>query len=552
MFVSRRYKTITRAIVSILIAILITQSLELQSVLPSTKAQASEVEPAKQVTRVKELTELRTENKTEFLNSDGTKTALVYNSPIRYKDKNGELKDIDNTIVETTDTEKISGYKYKNKGNKFDVYFPADIASDTPVHMVYGKYSIDIGPTAIKKDSPKIARVSDSKDKDLGTNSIYYDNTFEQDDSVQYIMTNSGYKENIILNSYTGQSKFYFSLRLKELIPVLQENGQIFLNDKTTGETVAAIPKAYMYDSATGESENISENVSMDIESIGSDESSKYLLTITADPAFLQDKSTVYPVTIDPTVRVTNVYQIKDSYVQEKYPTSNNYNDDQIRVGQTSILGRVRTYINFDLPSINGGMITNAKYNAYQTRSITSSAYVYLARVNNSWTSSTITWYNAPAFSGAEPGTTQLVNRSGWFTWDITDLVSDWYSGAFGQYGFVMRETHEYNYYRIFNSSEASSNTPYLEITYSDKPAAPSVSAYGNEANSSTGYVNLSWNPVAGAAGYKVAVFNGLYYEYYDVGNVTSWTSKGKGIWPTTAEVQNGRYQLHHEVPGQG
>lgn len=84
-------------------------------------------------------------------------------------------------------------------------------------------------------------------------------------------------------------------------------------------------------------------------------------------------------------------------------------------------------------------------------------------------------------------------------------------------------------------------------FVYYPDPAAANlqVSAQGNGTNSRTGYLNLSWSAVSDATGYYVAIFNGEVYEYIYVGNVTSWSTKGKGIWPTEAEVSSGRYKLH-------
>ncbi|MBC1937903.1 hypothetical protein HCA69_16190 [Listeria grandensis] len=39
-------------------------------------------------------------------------------------------------------------------------------------------------------------------------------------------------------------------------------------------------------------------------------------------------------------------------------------------------------------------------------------------------------------------------------------------------------------------------------------------------------------------------------YEYFSVGNVTSWTTKGKGIFPTKAELDKGLYRFHTDGKG--
>jgi len=68
--------------------------------------------------------------------------------------------------------------------------------------------------------------------------------------------------------------------------------------------------------------------------------------------------------------------------------------------------------------------------------------------------------------------------------------------------------------------------------------------------SSSAGDVSLHWDEVPGADGYKVWVFNGYDYESFDLGDMTYWISAGKGVWPTQQEINDGRYQLHHDKQG--
>ena len=76
------------------------------------------------------------------------------------------------------------------------------------------------------------------------------------------------------------------------------------------------------------------------------------------------------------------------------------------------------------------------------------------------------------------------------------------------------------------------------------------VSAHGSGVNSCTGYLDLSWNSVSDATAYYVALFNGEVYEYIPVGNVTSWSTKGNGLWPTQEEIDSGSFRLHTQGGG--
>ena len=90
------------------------------------------------------------------------------------------------------------------------------------------------------------------------------------------------------------------------------------------------------------------------------------------------------------------------------------------------------------------------------------------------------------------------------------------------------------------------------DVSPSD-PVVPTGTAYGNASGSGTGYVQMNWsaNSESDIAGYKVYLFNGdQYQEVEDVGNLTSWSSQGKGVWPTLSEILNGGYLLHTDGLG--
>ncbi|WP_144488022.1 hypothetical protein, partial [Bacillus pumilus] len=75
-----------------------------------------------------------------------------------------------------------------------------------------------------------------------------------------------------------------------------------------------------------------------------------------------------------------------------------------------------------------------------------------------------------------------------------------------------------------------------------------SVKAYHN--GDSTGFFNISWKKAEGAKSYKVWLYNGKEYQAIPVGNATSWSTRGKKIWPTKAEIDSGKYKLHTDGKG--
>ncbi len=384
--------------------------------------------------------------------------------------------------------------------------------------------------------------------------SIKYKSGINDKIDIQYTPLNNGIKECIILNQYTGINSFQFKLSVQNLIPVLRDENYIILMD---GEKeVGIIPAAYMYDSYKGnedeDEKHNSEKVTYSLESTVNE--GEYILTLTADKTFLQDKSTVYPVTIDPTAQIMDdSNEIDDSWITSRYANNRYGTDNELKVGLGDDLYTSRAYVKMNyLPGINSGLITSAYYTAYQNYSSSASVSYDIHYVTSAWSEPDINWNNQAAF---DPNiwSTQIISNIGTYSWDVTNLVSAWYRGA-ANYGMIIKyrnDTSGTHRYKRFISSEGGSSKAYFTINYSDPPTLGSCWASPCGTNSSQGYVNMYWNAVPGAAGYKVNIFNGISWDPFDVGNTTSWTSYGKGIWPTQAEIDSGRWWLHHDNAGQ-
>lgn len=82
------------------------------------------------------------------------------------------------------------------------------------------------------------------------------------------------------------------------------------------------------------------------------------------------------------------------------------------------------------------------------------------------------------------------------------------------------------------------------------KAPIPTVKTYSHNDGTDTGFMDISWNPVATAIGYKVAIFNGKGYEYIDVGNETSYSTANNNMIPTNLELAGNRFALHWDFRG--
>ncbi|MFF2878536.1 hypothetical protein ACFVR2_19670 [Gottfriedia sp. NPDC057991] len=79
----------------------------------------------------------------------------------------------------------------------------------------------------------------------------------------------------------------------------------------------------------------------------------------------------------------------------------------------------------------------------------------------------------------------------------------------------------------------------------------PTVEAFSNENGTGTGYLNVSWKPVEGVTKYQVILFNGSIHSYWDVpADKTSWTTKGKGMFPTAEQIDAGQVNFKRDGSG--
>ncbi|MED3928999.1 DNRLRE domain-containing protein, partial [Priestia megaterium] len=375
-------------------------------------------------------------------------------------------------------------------------------------------------------------------------NQVFYRNVLTGTDLRNTVFDQS-VKEDIILQKYEGYNKFRFYVSTK-LEANVNENGSIsFKNAK--GDTVFSVPRPYMSDSNvdkdSGEPQ-ISYDVHYELKKSGDG----YELTVIADQKWLTNKDRSYPVYIDPTITLG---ASDDTFVTDAYPTTNydkfwesSSGYYSLKVGKyDSASGTNYAFVKPDTSKLKGAIIDSANFNIYTAHSYSSTATnVWLDRVDGNWSPGSVTWNTKP---GSTNIATASVAKDQTANFDVTNTVKDWVSGTKPNYGFKLHENgNGQSYWKKFYASENSSNKPYLSVNYHYPTVNAPTGTVGSN-NNGSGYANLSWNAVSGATGYRIKIFNGRTYETFDVGNVTSWSTKGKGLWPTEDEIAAGEYELH-------
>ncbi len=470
-------------------------------------------------------------------NGDGTTTLKLYNSPIKFENEDGEYELIDNNII-ATDSKESPDHEYKNKASDIEVLMSENLDQSGAIKMNIDDYMIGFKPLNIlieeNKSSADLnfidADQPEKKDAKLDTEEEYatleYTETFSENTDIRITPTETGIKEDIIFNQLPQETEFSYEITLKNAAPVLRQDGNLYFIDVKNGILVAAIAAPVMWDSSEECAESY--DIAVKLEITGED---TYKYTLIPDRGFLEDKNTVYPVILDPSVNSTTG-QIADTFITSRYSGNNYVNDVNLKIGYGSDLLISRGLIKINqFPSIlAGNSITNVKYYAYQNYSGSSTPTIQVARITSSWDPATVKWSNKPSLGSVYAQTD--VQAIGWYNWDVTSLVSGWFNGTITNYGmYLMSSNESSNKYKRFYSDNNSSNKNYFAFTFTDTTAPPqptSFSVSGSSFSGPTGSITLSWSavtdlPVGAASGiqkYQLAIrLNDGAWSYLDKSN---------------------------------
>ena len=487
-------------------------------------------------------------------NSDGTNTLHIFQTPIKYVDGNSvKLKD---TAINSS-TKRISmfdTYAYESGDNEIKGYFPEHISDGVKVE--YDDYSVTLTPmpdinlsNSEVKATSAVARVG---------NSVAYTDVFGENVSLEYFSTLNGVKENIILAEYSGKNTFSFIIDTDGLVPEKMSGDSIPLLDPETGEMKLYIGQINAKDSYTGDNENDDTHFtlynSLELEQIGN-KADVYKLTIVVDKEFLESETTVYPVTIDPTVSMAAT-NMSDAPVFSGYPTRNYYTNEYNMVGyHGSSYKEAISYVKLNTLSsykyINPQKINLAYYRVYEGSGKTSTATINLYDTVSTWNDTTITYNNKPSFAG-NAASSQTISSSGWYLFSITSLFKNWLQGTLGEggfshnYGFALSASTTGVSSRHFCSANSANYLPTIVVQYSEDTSIAD-GAYYIKSKYSNLYLDTEQNASANGNVIQYGFHGGAnqfwivkrqsdgYYKLYSL-----WYNETKCLDVTSNPTQNG------------
>ncbi|MBT2229277.1 DNRLRE domain-containing protein [Nonomuraea sp. NEAU-A123] len=424
---------------------------------PSAPDEASARLSARLSGRRVEVADGRTETTTTYANPDGTLTVDSFAGPVRFR-RDGAWAPVDISLTEAPSGEIVTrghGRALRLGGGRPGVARQASGATDL----------ITIGEGATKvtlqwKGALPTPRLS-------GETATYPDVMPGADLVVTATRTGA---EQFLLVKGRPATPLSYTLRLGApgVRPRQAPDGGVELVDDK-GKTTATIPAPVMWDATVdpGSGDHLRRApVAMKVS--GRD------LVLTPDPAFLGDPATKYPVTVDPSL---NLGQVFDTFVQEGYGTDQS-GATELKIGNNGSGQVARSFITWKTPGIAGKKITAASlklWNFHSWSCNTRSWEVWSA--NRASTSSR---WPGPALADKYAASSETKGwgsgcADGWVSANVTSLVQYWANEGWKESGMGLRaasETDEYAWKR-FNSGNASAHLPYISVTYNSYPSTP-------------------------------------------------------------------------------
>ncbi|MBQ4037036.1 MAG: hypothetical protein IJC84_02805 [Clostridia bacterium] len=410
-------------------------------------------------------------NKVVFLNADLTKTVYLFDHPVKFVDEKGMIQDITLKIKEdlssnTLMTAKASAVTSFSK-NSVD-----------GISLRESGVSLSLVPILPEKSASSMSR-SNTRARLVDQKKVVY--SYDTKTELEYALTYTGFKEEIVVKEYTGQTRYDFTLHTNGL-KVVEKNGSFSLAD-SAGKIRALLGDIIIF---TADEKN---NTMGEMTATPVVENQEYLISIFVDAAFLSDPKTAYPIRIDPTVEIcynnNGAGAIQDITLNSLQGSDGS--SGSLFVGKRDTYGISRFLMKF--PGLNfsslGDNVTITQATVYirdllpDNNAMPLNCHVFTGYV---WYENTASWSNvSPNSYLASPVSSHTISsymgqqQAEWyyFGFDITSVVAGWKSGAYVQEkGLIFKaadsvENGSTLVHKTFGSYNRSSYKPSLTVTYS-------------------------------------------------------------------------------------
>lgn len=414
---------------------------------------------------LQEIEDERTEFSKEFLLEDGTKMIAVYDQPIHFQNDKKEWVDFDGSLTEK------DGKAFTNKSGDVSVVLSKESSEQNMAQLSSGAYSVSWGYEGINEKQLKAVEAHENLSGNKRftnltgvTSEALLSDAFKNID-IQYFITSTGAKENIILKSADVQNEFNITYQAVGLTAKQADDTSISLVDQD-GEEIYRVLAPYMTDAKGVSSSQIK------LELI-SQEKDTVKVKLSVDKEFITDRERSFPITIDPEITKNFVRLFTlDECVGDIRAYHGPY---YLSTGH-----RVLTKLN-NLPTLDEGeQIVSARF----TYDITNGGTLFSSENENAII---VKAHKVNSFNGDYLSVDNSVldydslsyNDNAQLTFDLTKLVKDWYADNEPQNGFVL-EANETIGTKQVNVKDRNNTDlhPSITIVYKDFKSSENGSSF--------------------------------------------------------------------------
>lgn len=330
----------------------------------------------------------RDEGSSRFRNRDGSFTEVLYSQPVNWRDRAGEWREIDNSLVARPD------------GSVVPVSSPLNLVLSGDASKRIGELSGDAWSLrfSLEGAAPAAPKVSDTR------SGARYDEILPEVDAV-YTAGSGWLKEELILGRAPDPGvdvRFVFPVDVTGLEGRAEPDGSIgFYRGE---ELVVRVPQGVMWDDRPPSLEpRVDGFAPVEISLVTSPGSMS--LVVDPDDEWLRDPARKYPVTVDPTMVIGRGQASSwDAYTYQAAPNTNyngplqwdsGYGNYRLLFGN-SIYGEAYAFMKFDTSALSGKNILGATWGAFEYGATSYPADFSLWRVAEGWSDTTVTWNNKP------------------------------------------------------------------------------------------------------------------------------------------------------------
>lgn len=404
-----------------------------------------------------------------FKNADGSRTQYLFDYPVKYVTETGEIADIRLDVVRDAQT----AGAFRTAANSVVTTFSPYLSDG--ILLQSGGVSlrlIPVGASPAPSASSAFSAAPAAQRLDAGTVAYAVDDKTDY----EYTLTYTGFKEDIVVSEYTGQTEYTFTL-LTNGLTLTQRDGSYYLTDDG-GAVKATIGDILIF---TADERN---NALGTLTHETVRDKQAYTLTIHLDDEYLRDENTAYPIRIDPTIEITSAAGAIEDVTLNSLSGSDG-DSWSLTIGKRATYGVSRVLMKFpglDISSLPPAeFITNATVEIRDLMCEDESLAVYChVFTGNSWTENTANWNNVDVDNYGLLLSSKTVSYNNGaalptphrYSFNILDAVQGWKNNTYNiDKGILFKafstiENGTTYIKKTFSSFNRSTYKPSLSITY--------------------------------------------------------------------------------------